>query len=403
MPFTPDTKTSGDIIRSADWNDAMNEIVRLDNEKANLAGDTFTGDLRVNARLSVGGAAPDRPLTIQGAGTDLSVLSLKNAAGSTVWHVNMNVLGTRPGLNFAETGVADGRLFIQPGGNVGINTTDPVSTFHFNGRFGTGGGAHFNVVSNFSYFSVGRGNNLDDDRLRIGVNNAFTGFSYANAGTSSSIRFSITNRDRSGNGANSSSGTLMTIARSNTHTGRVGILTTSPQYTLDVNGIINTNNDIRASRLVDVNNTTRYVNPSSTSLVERIHGRTSSAITCVRGQNDGTGYSFYSVHTNSARRYGQGSSIRFKDNIRQIEGALDKILSIRGVYFNWKKDGAHDLGFIAEEVGDYIPEIVAYEPDGVYTSGMNYSAITPMLVEAIKEQQKQIQALQEQLLAIVQK
>jgi ppGpp synthetase/RelA/SpoT-type nucleotidyltranferase len=42
------------------------------------------------------------------------------------------------------------------------------------------------------------------------------------------------------------------------------------------------------------------------------------------------------------------------------------------------------VGMIAEEVGEVLPEIVSYEPDGTYTSGMDYSRLTPLLVEAVK-------------------
>ncbi|NWG04286.1 MAG: tail fiber domain-containing protein [Syntrophaceae bacterium] len=97
--------------------------------------------------------------------------------------------------------------------------------------------------------------------------------------------------------------------------------------------------------------------------------------------------------------YGVESSIRWKRNIQEIDGALDKIMSLRGVYFDWDEEhgGKHDIGFIAEEVGKVIPEIVAFEPDGVYATGIDYGAITPMLVQAIKEQQKQIEELKAQI------
>ena len=89
------------------------------------------------------------------------------------------------------------------------------------------------------------------------------------------------------------------------------------------------------------------------------------------------------------------SSIRWKKNITEIDNALDKVLNIRGVYFDWDEEhgGQHDMGMIAEEVGEYIPEIVIYEDDGVYATGMDYGALTPVLVEAIKEQQAQIEEL----------
>ena len=57
MVLTPDQpfpKTRGHVIRSKDWNDAISEVIRLDNAKVNKAGDTITGSLTVGANLSVG-------------------------------------------------------------------------------------------------------------------------------------------------------------------------------------------------------------------------------------------------------------------------------------------------------------------------------------------------------------
>ena len=82
--------------------------------------------------------------------------------------------------------------------------------------------------------------------------------------------------------------------------------------------------------------------------------------------------------------YGSTSSIRWKRNIVNIPSPLEKLNSLRGVYFDWDEahGGKHDIGFIAEEVGQVIPEIVVYEENGVDASGMDYSKMTPLLVEA---------------------
>ena len=65
---------------------------------------------------------PDRPLSVQGHGGHTELISLKNSGGQTEWHINFR----SGGLNFAETGVADARLFLQKGGNVGIGTDQPA-------------------------------------------------------------------------------------------------------------------------------------------------------------------------------------------------------------------------------------------------------------------------------------
>jgi hypothetical protein len=93
--------------------------------------------------------------------------------------------------------------------------------------------------------------------------------------------------------------------------------------------------------------------------------------------------------------YGTGSSIRWKTNVIPIPEPLEKIAALRGVFFDWSEahGGKKDIGMIAEEVGKVLPEIVAYEENGVDAYGMDYSKITPLLLEAIKEQQKQIDEL----------
>ena len=88
------------------------------------------------------------------------------------------------------------------------------------------------------------------------------------------------------------------------------------------------------------------------------------------------------------------SSARFKTNIQPITAALDKVLQLRGVTFNWKDTRQPSIGFIAEEVAHVLPEAVEYEKNGKDTKGLDYSKVTPMLVEAIKAQQQKIEDLQ---------
>lgn len=70
--------------------------------------------------FGMGTNTPDRLLTLQTGG---DWLSLKNAAGTTKWHLSP---AGATGLSFSETGAADGRIFIKAGGNVGFGTTNPL-------------------------------------------------------------------------------------------------------------------------------------------------------------------------------------------------------------------------------------------------------------------------------------
>ncbi|MCB1589961.1 MAG: tail fiber domain-containing protein, partial [Xanthomonadales bacterium] len=88
------------------------------------------------------------------------------------------------------------------------------------------------------------------------------------------------------------------------------------------------------------------------------------------------------------------SSRRWKSNVRNIDDPLTKIGLLRGVYFDWDAEhgGKHDIGFIAEEVGEVLPEIVQYEENGVDAIGLDYSMVSPLLVEAINALRAESQA-----------
>jgi DNA repair exonuclease SbcCD ATPase subunit len=81
------------------------------------------------------------------------------------------------------------------------------------------------------------------------------------------------------------------------------------------------------------------------------------------------------------------SSIRWKEHVQPIRDALAKTLRLRGVFFDWKKEygGHHDIGFIAEEVGRVVPEVVEWETPGNDAVGVKYERLTPLLVEAIRD------------------
>jgi hypothetical protein len=112
--------------------------------------------------------------------------------------------------------------------------------------------------------------------------------------------------------------------------GNVGIDTTSPSYKLDVSG------DVRASAF------------------------------------------YYS------------SDINLKTNIKPLENSLAKILQLQGVSFNWKENQEPSIGLLAQEVEKIFPELFSGK-DGSKT--IDYGKLVPILIEAIKEQQREIEKL----------
>jgi len=95
--------------------------------------------------------------------------------------------------------------------------------------------------------------------------------------------------------------------------------------------------------------------------------------------------------------YGSPSDKRLKENIKSIDSALDKVMKLKGVTFDWiqKKDQIlnikEDIGFIAQDVQKVVPELVRENEDGMLS--MRHQGIAPILLEAIKELKAEIEEL----------
>jgi hypothetical protein len=88
------------------------------------------------------------------------------------------------------------------------------------------------------------------------------------------------------------------------------------------------------------------------------------------------------------------SDRRLKKDIKKIEGALNKVLKLRGVYFNWKnfdyqvenRETERELGFIAQEIEHVIPELVFKKNTENAKFQVKYPDMIALCLEAIKEQ-----------------
>ena len=88
-----------------------------------------------------------------------------------------------------------------------------------------------------------------------------------------------------------------------------------------------------------------------------------------------------------------------KTNIENMGSMLPTVLQMQGVKFDWKNDsygGNENFGFIAEDMAEVLPEVVSFTEDGK-ARGIQYTKLTAVLVEALKEQQKQIDELKSKI------
>src|SRR5262249_37957450 len=99
------------------------------------------------------------------------------------------------------------------------------------------------------------------------------------------------------------------------------------------------------------------------------------------------------------------SDSRLKEDVVTLPRALETVLRLRGVSYHWRKDAlpesrfdsGRQIGFIAQEVMEVVPEVVRLGRDGFYA--VDYSRLVPVLVEAVKEQRDMAEAQRAELAA----
>jgi hypothetical protein len=186
--------------------------------------------------------------------------------------------------------------------------------------------------------------------------------------------------------------------------GNVGVKTTTPGYTFDVNGTARINCSNSSNSLIFDNNViiTGYSFPTIRPSADWY------------GSLGTPSYRFGLLYCDHVitRACDETSDEKFKENIRDLEGALPLVVKLRPVRFDWKSDyynvsdlelkndlikkGKNKIGFLAQEVKEIFPEIVSHE-ESTDTYSIHYTALIPVLVEAINEQQLQIDALKKQI------
>jgi hypothetical protein len=91
----------------------------------------------------------------------------------------------------------------------------------------------------------------------------------------------------------------------------------------------------------------------------------------------------------------QSSDARMKTNIFPIQSSLTGLLQLNGYRYKWKDplmDSSTQIGLIAQEVQKQFPELVKENANGELS--VNYSGMIPVMLNAMKEMEKQIQELQ---------
>ncbi len=165
--------------------------------------------------------------------------------------------------------------------------------------------------------------------------------------------------------------------------GNIGIGTTTPSAALEINGL-------GPTFRIRYNSSASYWDlshlPSDGSFVYRYNPGSGVSIVAKVGP-DGTWYAL--------------SDSNLKENISPLANPIEEIKAINGIKFNWKDQNlvaGQRIGVIADEVEKVLPEAVSMNEDG--NKMISYGSLISLLIEAVKEQQKTIETLQQELAAI---
>ena len=314
-----------------------------------VTGTTPTERMRITdaGNVGIGTTSPSQKLHLYGSGNQLMFIE-----NTGTYHMytglssNVGIVGSNNAtpLSLQTNGVS--RVYLDTGGNVGIGNSSPSGRVNISNALGAN--APTTVTSANSYLHLGNSDYGPNNNGKFMIAFGYVGGS-PNTNAPAYIGFEETNTGGSTKGAltfytrdviTDTAPTERLYIASN---GYVGIGTTSPSYPLHVSG--------------------------------------SSGGISIYATNDIAAFSDESVKT----------------ELQIIDGAIDRIKQINGYTYVRIDDSSNirRAGVIAQEVQKVLPEVVSKNEDG--TLNVAYSNMIALLVEGIKEQQSQIDTLNERI------
>lgn len=330
-----------------------------------VAGELTGGNVNTNTEFRIGGSrfagtGSSDSNTIVGISTGNPAAGNSNsmfghfAGFASNGGFNNSFFGTQSGMN---TDFGIGNSFF--GSNSGANNT----TGSFNAFFGNIAGLATTTGGQNTFIGeqAGRHNTSGGINTFIGHlagNLSSTGGSNVAVGAFTSVSTNLSNATAIGTRASVTQSNSLVLGSINGVNGatagtNVGIGTTAPGDTLHVNGVV------------------RVTTLGTAGATQLCWNASNQIATC-------------------------SSSMRYKTNAAGFLTGLELVKGLKPISFEWREAGIRDLGLSAEEVAEIEPLLVTYNDKGE-VEGVKYDRIGVVLVNAVKEQQKQIESQQRQI------
>jgi hypothetical protein len=329
-----------------------------------------------------------RSATIYSDGTDMTIVNQAN--GSLTLATNNDNINKN--------------ITILANGNVGIGNTSPQVTLDILGDLRIGNSYTLANTSSF-IVSLGRSGTtgglprsalIQSDGKDMTISNQVNG----------SLAF----------GTNNFQNNSVLYMSSN---GNVGIGTTNPQHTLDVNGRLSVNN---SGNLVITSQFGNCFIESSNSASEAgnllyFTDKNANKVCMIMNMGDaqvgiGTQTINHTLEVGgtinasgdiTGANFPTPSDIRLKNTINTIENPLSTLINLRGVSYYLNKDGSKQIGVIAQEVEKVLPEVVKTDTSDEGYKSVTYGNMVALTIEAIKELSKTVNDLNNKVSTLMSK